>query len=166
MNADLPKLANALGSDTNYLLKGGWARLTGRGDMVEYLPINKKLQFVAVFSEGGVNTKECFSLFDSFPPENIVYGNIDALIQSLYGEEVAFSECKNSLQEIACNINPNVKKAITALSALSPEAVFMSGSGATVCALFSYEGLNKWAVEKLKAQGYDAEILTTVIYKS
>lgn len=164
-NANLPELANSLGSDTSYLLKGGWAVLRGRGDIVEYLNVNKKMQFVVVFSEGGVDTAKCFHLFDQKHGESAVNSDIEALIRSLSEDEIAYSECKNALQTSACEINANVKKAIDALEQLSPKAVFMTGSGATVCALFDYEGLNQWAVTKLKAQGFDAELLTTVIPK-
>ena len=42
----------------------------------------------------------------------------------------------------------------------------MTGSGATVCAIFEYDGLLDWAVQKLKQEGFECEILTTVIPKN
>ena len=165
--ADLQTLANSLGSDTNYLLKGGWAVLKGRGDKVEYLKVDKKLQLVAIFPEGGVDTTACFKKFDemNLAGESAVNSDIGALINSLSEEEIAFSECKNALQAPACEINGEVKRAIDFAHTLSPRAVFMTGSGSTVCMLFDYEGLNRWALEKCKQAGFNAELLTTVTPK-
>ncbi len=164
--ADLNALANELGSDTAYLLKGGWAVLKGRGDVVEYLPIKKRLQMVAIFASGGVDTAECFKFFDEkFDSENADNSDIDALIRSLSSDEIAYSECKNDLEEVACAINPQVKKAIDFAKTLSPKAVFMTGSGSTVIMLFDYDGLNAWAVSKCKQAGFEAEVLNTVFPK-
>ena len=167
MGADLPALANSLGSDTNYLLKGGWAVLKGRGEIVEYLPCKKKLKMVAIYSDGGVDTGKCFNLFDELKQsENAINSDIGALIDSLSTDELDYSQCKNSLTSAACIINPNVKKAIDFTKTLSPSALFMTGSGATVCAIFEYDGLLDWAVQKLKQEGFECEILTTVIPKN
>lgn len=166
--ADLRALANRLGSDTNYLLKGGWAKLSGRGDLVEYLPIKHKLQVVAIFNEGGVDTAKCFkeyekkSMFNGNTPDNRA---IDRFIQSLANDNPDYKYCVNDLQAVAQEINPEVKRSVEFLQSLSPECVFMTGSGATVCAMFSCEQLNLWAVEKCKKKGFDACILNTVIPK-
>ena len=164
--ADLTAIANSLGSDTNYLLKGGWAVLKGRGDLVEYLPCNKKLKFAVIYPDGGVDTSKCFALFDKQKSsESVVNSDIEALINSLSSEEIAYSECKNALQEVACQINAEVKKAVEFAKSLSPKAVFMTGSGSTVCALFDYDGLAEWAVNKCKQAGFNAEVLTTYLPK-
>lgn len=166
MGADLTALANSLGSDTAYLLKGGWALLKGRGDNVEFLDCNRQLKIVAVYPEGGVNTAKCFEVFDKLcETESVDNSDIGALIRSLNGEELAFSELKNALLKSACTINPNVKSAVDFLTSLSPSAVFLTGSGSTVCAIFDYDGLNDWAVSKCKQAGFDAEVLKTVIPK-
>ncbi len=165
MNADLVELANALGSDTAYLLKGGWARLRGRGDKVEYLPLKNKLEFAVIYSEGGVDTAECFKRFDAYRKSEKISANVDGLIASLNGEELLYSECKNALQPYACEINPNVKRALEFANSLSPKAVFMTGSGASVVMLFDYGGLSHWAVDKARQAGFEADILRTYLPK-
>ena len=165
MDADLVELANALGSDTAYLLKGGWARLRGRGDSVEYLSLKNKLEFAVIYSEGGVNTAECFKLYDSALESVKQSANVEGLIESLNGEELLYSECKNALEPYACEINPNVKRALEFAQSLSPKAVFMTGSGASVVMLFDYGGLSHWAVEKARQAGFEADILRTYLPK-
>jgi len=45
-DAELKRLADGLGSDTGYMLSGGFARLTGRGERVEKLSLKRKLYAV------------------------------------------------------------------------------------------------------------------------
>ena len=165
MDADLSELANALGSDTNYLLKGGWARLTGRGDIVEYLPLKNQLQVAVIYPEGGVDTAECFKRFDEGEEESRAQADVLALIESLSNDEIDYENCKNALQPFAEKINSEVARAVEFAKSLSPKAVFMTGSGSSVCMLFDYDGLAKWAVDKCRRAGFEADLLCTVIPK-
>ncbi|MDE6355622.1 MAG: 4-(cytidine 5'-diphospho)-2-C-methyl-D-erythritol kinase [Clostridia bacterium] len=62
--AQLKELADELGSDTGYMLSGGFARISGRGERVQSLNVTKKLHFFALFPEGGVSTPKCYALYD------------------------------------------------------------------------------------------------------
>ena len=66
-------IADALGSDSGYLLEGGFARLTGRGDVIEKIDSDWMPYFVVIYSKTGVNTKECFSSFDTGDYKGVVY---------------------------------------------------------------------------------------------
>lgn len=166
MDADLSELANTLGSDTNYLLKGGWARLTGRGELVEYLPLTNHLELAVIYPESGVNTAECFKLFDDGDKQSRSYADVSALIESLSGEEIKYECCKNALQPFAEKINEEVARAVEFAKSLSPKAVFMTGSGSSVCMLFDYDGLAKWAVDKCRRAGFEADLLCTFLPKN
>ena len=154
-DADLVSLANSLGSDTAYLLKGGFARLNGRGEIITPLNVKHRINFVVVFCEKGVNTAECFKLFDQMD-EKQECCDISRLIDSLQSETPDFSQCKNQLFLPAIKLNAQVKSAYDALKALSPDACFMTGSGSAVCAIFNYEPLCDWAVDRLNRQGFNA----------
>ena len=54
-------LADRFGSDTGYLLTGGFARLTGRGERVERLNFCEKLHILALVPREGVSTPQCFA---------------------------------------------------------------------------------------------------------
>lgn len=163
---DLSELANSLGSDTNFLLKGGCAILRGRGDKVEYLDELPAMKFVAVFPAGGVDVRECFDTFDRLKGgenvENSEKADIEGLAGSLYTDKIKFEECKNMLEKSACNLNGEVKRALDFVRSLSPKATFMTGSGSAVCAFFDYDGLCFWAQEKLAKEGFLTMCLETV----
>lgn len=161
---ELVPLAREIGSDVEYLLKGGIARIVGRGEVAEQIKSDKKLFFVVVFVGGGVNTAECFKMYDQLGVsgcESVVNELIDGLCEGGSLQTVA-KECKNMLFNAAAEINPEVLNAYNAIKALSPMAVFMTGSGATVCGMFEYYDLCLWAKDKLLKQGFYAETLKSV----
>jgi len=166
---DMSLLANQLGSDTAYLLHGGFARLTGRGEIIENLSVKRKMCFAVVYPECGCNTTDCFRAFDETGKRVVNKKDVDDLIAFLCGEQTDFkiglAGCKNDLFVPACELVPAIKKVYDAVKALSPDAVFMTGSGSTVCAVYSEEPLVKWAVDKLKSMGYEAECLYSVCPK-
>ena len=159
---DLEKLANTLGSDTAYLLKGGYARLKGRGEKIQTLNIDSSLQMLAVFPPSGVDTTQCFAQFDKMP-QSAVKSDIVALIDSFNGENILYNECKNALTDSACAINGELKECIDFAKSLSPLTAFMTGSGSTVIVMFDSKELLLWAQEKFYSQGYRCKILRTYL---
>lgn len=147
----LKELCDKLGSDTGYMLKGGFARLSGRGEKV--LPINCKtrLNFLLLVPDRGVSTAECYKMYDGFPVElppsdvaaaALESGNLAALGQSL----------SNALYNAAASVNPDVKKAFGELKAFSPLGVNMTGSGSGVYALFETAELCAWAKSRYRGE--------------
>lgn len=133
--AQLKALADRYGSDTGYMLTGGYARLEGRGDIVTPINCKTRLNFLLLVPEGGVSTAQCFSLYDSSPEAPQSSQNaIQALIS---GDRRALANCLcNALYAPATRLNGNIITAFEELSALSPLAVNMTGSGSGVYALF------------------------------
>lgn len=169
---DLTSLANLLGSDTAYLLNGGFARLRGRGEIIKPLSVSQTLHFAVVYPEKGVNTTACFAEFDKNPISKLSDSDIDNLENYLttlggYFDYDDFLNnlqvCKNDLYPAAKSIEPCVGAAFEAVAALSPSVTFMTGSGSTVCGIFPTEQLARWAVDKLKQSGYDSEYLHSVV---
>ena len=63
---EIKALADALGSDTGYMLGGGFARLSGRGERVEKLA-GMPLHFLLILPPTPVSTAECFAEYDKAP---------------------------------------------------------------------------------------------------
>lgn len=148
IDCDLKPLADKLGSDSGYLLEGGYARLSGRGDVIEECRINTKLWMVIVTPEKGVTAKECFEKYDEIA--NVTDKKADMLIESLKTGIVKRDEFYNALYQSAAILNPEIKEAHDDLVRLSPSAVCMSGSGSSVFAIFDNYQICLWAKDKLK----------------
>ena len=132
---DLKRLADTLGSDTGYMLTGGFARLTGRGEKVEPVESTLRLDFLLLLPRGGVSTAECYRLYDALPKmcgqsqpaaEALKAGDVAGLGKSLF----------NALYAPAIRLNGGVETAFKELQEFAPSGVNMTGSGSGVYALF------------------------------
>ena len=65
--AALKEIADSLGSDTGYMLGGGFARLTGRGERAEPLSCPKDLHMLLFLPPSPVSTAECYRRYDAAP---------------------------------------------------------------------------------------------------
>ena len=149
--AQLKELADSLGSDTGYLLTGGFARLTGRGEKVERLKSNLRLNFLLLLPKSGVSTAQCYRLYDDLPKEYkssqpavdaLLKGDIEGLGQGLF----------NALYAPAIKLNDEVEAAFKELQAFAPLGVNMTGSGSGVYALFDSPEMCAYAKSRYKGK--------------
>lgn len=161
--SQLKELADSLGSDTRYMLTGGFARLKGRGEKVEFLDVRQKLNFLALIPESGVSTAECYSLYDKSPEpavtteeavEALNTGNLTALGKML----------SNALYKPATALNDSVAKAYGELKEFDPLGVTMTGSGSAVIALFENAEFCAYAKSRYRGK-FKVIQLKTVIPK-
>ena len=138
-------LADRFGSDTGYLLTGGFARLTGRGERVERLNFCEKLHILALVPREGVSTPQCFAAYDeageAFAPRT--QKAVNELLRGNVQEGARYFS--NALYKAACSIVPAVRDALTDLKCFSPWGAGMTGSGRACYALFENRELCEWA---------------------
>ncbi len=125
------EIADALGSDTRYLLTGGWARMTGRGEKIAPLDGLPQLYLTLFLPARGVSTPACFAEYDRrgerFPPLT------QAAIGGLRRGDALFG---NALTEAACALCPETAAALEEAARLSPMHG-MTGSGSACYAAFA-----------------------------
>ena len=158
---ELKELADSLGSDTGYMLTGGFARLKGRGERVEFLDIKEKLNLLALIPDSGVSTAACYALYDESPSptattdsgvEGLKSGDLRALGKAL----------GNALYGPAIRLNESVKMAYGELKEFDPAGVTMTGSGSAVAALFENAEFCAYAKSRYRGK-FKAIQLKTVI---
>ncbi len=148
----LKSLADEMGSDTGYLLTGGLARITGRGDVVTPLPFPPEMYFTVALPPEGVSTAACFSAYDRMPAR----GNRTARAAEDLGRgDLAWAArlFGNDLYPAAKSLCPAVERSYLALRALSPLGAGMTGSGSASFALFETEELAAWAQSRYSGGG-------------
>ena len=136
----LKRIADMTGSDTRYMLSGGYARLFGRGDRVVPIDSNLKLNILLLVPKDTVNTAQCYSLFDKC---GTVGGNSDLAEKALISCDIKglSAQLSNSLLKPAVSLSGEIKNCIEELKQFSPLAVNMTGSGSGVYALFENKKL-------------------------
>lgn len=156
-------IADLTGSDTRYMLGGGYARLYGRGNEVESLESGLKLNFLLLVPNGGVSSGKCFEKFDL---SGGFGGNSDGACAALSaGDKLALCRSiDNSLAPAARQLSEDIGVAFDELLSFGPLAVNMTGSGSGVYAVF--ENAEYCAYAKSRYRGkFKAYCLKTVFPK-
>ncbi len=151
----LKALADSLGSDTGYMLNGGYARMKGRGELVEKLSLTNKLYFLLICPRSGVSAKECYQAYDE-TPKTLEYRGCPAEDVIRFLEKSEINEggkyLMNDLFRAACTLNSDVGVAMEEAQSFSPLAANMTGSGSCVYALFETRELCEWAKSRYKGK--------------
>ena len=130
-DAELHEIAASLGSDLNFLLSGHRAAICrGRGEIIQPIPVDGPLYFVAVRPAQGNSTANVFRT-TKIPGEPV---SSAALVEALaFGDHTAILRNSfNRLTEAAKEVNPTMATLMQQIAALTSQPVFMSGSGSTV----------------------------------
>jgi 4-diphosphocytidyl-2-C-methyl-D-erythritol kinase len=161
----LKQLADTLGSDTGYMLDGGFARMQGRGELVTKLDLTNKLHFLLICPNTSVSAGECYRAFDT-QPRTLEYRGcqtetcIDFLHKNDLNEGGRY--LMNDLFRAAYSLNTDVGKAYEEAQSFSPLGVTMSGSGSCVFAMFETRELCEWAKSRYKGK-FRTYVVETVI---
>ena len=167
--AALKTLADELGSDTGYMLSGGFARMQGRGERVERIDCKETLWLLLICPEASVSAGACYKTYDQMQAEGEI---------PLSAEENETEHCINALVKKdkngvgrylmndlffpAARLCGEVKRAYDEALAFSPLGVTMTGSGSCVLALFESKELCDWAKSRYKG-AFQAYVTKTVI---
>lgn len=151
--AGIKDIADSLGSDTGYMLSGGFARMTGRGEQVWPLNRSDRLWFLVVAPRTPVATGSCYSLYDDEPDE--MRDDTEKCIRAfLSGDYEAMSRYfYNALYAPACRLNADVEAVAREVEGLSPMGWAMTGSGSAVFAMYKTKELCEWAASRYRGRG-------------
>ncbi len=151
-NRDIKPLADELGSDSGYMLNGGYAILRGKGDIEEKVNFSDKFYLLIIKEEGQVNSGACYKTFDelgkTFPPSSTLAAK--KLEQGDFEEFCSL--IKNDLTSPAVKILPNIGKNIDRLKSTFAKAALMTGSGSCSFAVFENKNKRDKAYKKLKKE--------------
>lgn len=142
------EVASRLGADVSFFLKGGCARLSGKGDVFE-AQLEPRSGFVLlVRPDAGVSTGKAYVAFDDAP---VLPGA--EYLSSLAGLNAAADvSLYNNLEKAACSVTPVVAEVLEwGRAAAGKENVVLCGSGSAVCCIFdSYQAACEASVEARK----------------
>lgn len=142
------EVASRLGADVSFFLKGGCARLSGKGDVFE-AQLEPRSGFVLlVRPDAGVSTGKAYAAFDEDPvlPSSEYLSSIAAL------DAAADVSLYNNLEKAACSVTPVVAQVLEwGRAAAGEENVVLCGSGSAVCCIFdSYQAACEASVKARK----------------
>lgn len=149
-DAELERMAAALGSDVPFFIRGGTALATGRGERLTPLPRLTEGRFVVVKPPEGFSTPAMYRRLDELPPQPPQPDGMTAALGAGELHAVAAALC-NSFERA---VPPDsavwvIREELRAQGAL---AAMLSGSGSAVFGLFDREDAARAAAEVLRAR--------------
>jgi 4-diphosphocytidyl-2-C-methyl-D-erythritol kinase len=146
--AELARLAAGLGSDVPFVLHGGTALATGRGEQLTPVLGRGSYHWVFAIADGGLETAEVYREFDRLRTSGVAAaaGSPDGVLAALRaGDAVALGRVlSNDLQPAAMTLRPSLRRVIDAGRELGAVGAIVCGSGPTVALLTrtSNHGIN------------------------
>ena len=162
--AELNALAEELGSDVKYMLKGGYVRMQGRGEKLTPLAGEfEPLHFLMLCPKDGVSAGGCYREYDRLHEADAPTGATERAIRALCENDIdgLSGAFQNDLYEPAASLCSAVAQAVAEAKAFSPKGVVMTGSGSAVLALFETAELCRWAKSRYRGR-FRAMVLKTV----
>lgn len=161
-NDTVEQIAQKCGSDISFLMRGGAAVLSGKGDDVTAVgKINSDICFVVVYSAQGLSTTEVFNEFDKQKYKK--YNEAESRqkcreVLQLFSQGDAnglMEKAFNSLLEPAVALNETMGKTISQAEKLGVR-LSMTGSGSALFSAFENERSAQQAAKILREGGMDA----------
>ena len=158
----LCEIADSLGSDTRYMLNGGYCRMQGRGEKLTPLPEPERpLNLLLICPRTPVSAGACYKAFDE--GEKIAPSTENCLGAFLKGDAEGLGRgLSNALYPAAARLNEDVETALEEARSFSPLGACMTGSGSGVFALFETAELCDWARSRYRGKFRTYTVKTVV----
>jgi 4-diphosphocytidyl-2-C-methyl-D-erythritol kinase len=160
---DLFRLGSQLGADVPFFFFGGTGIGIGRGD--EVYPMNDIVADHLLLVNPGVNvpTREIYGNLSSELTSPPAVNNMPFSLEVAYARmRGAHGDLRNDLERPAIALYPLIGQVKQRLEALYATAVLMSGSGATVFAVFESEAACAQAMNQLSGTGWWCDATRTL----
>ena len=137
VSGDITPLAEKLGSDTAFMLKGGFAVMSGRGEKVSPVKIGKTFYLIIITEDKGASSKDVYHKYDlmkkSYKPrtEKVYKAIIENDLEKFY------NNAKNDLFPASSHFVPEMDFNIKLLKKAGAPLAMMTGSGSAVFGLFT-----------------------------
>lgn len=169
--ADLCAIGGELGSDVPFFFYGGTAFGTGRGTEIFPLDDFNEKYLLIVTPKVDVSTREAFACINAPDLTNIDSKSILSIcrdeVNSLYLRQ---SELKNDFERVIFEIEPEIAEVKRKLFDCGAKRALMSGSGASVFAVFETKEQRRNALETLQSERdwrvFSTETVSRSIYQN
>ena len=147
---ELCDIAGRLGSDVPFFLTGGTAIGTGRGELIEPVADVEEQFILIVTPDVAVSTRDAFERMNAATLTNDQVNRILTVCRSeAESSNLHQSVLKNDFEESVFNAHPKIRRVKETLLELGAVNAAMSGSGASVFAIFDKQETRQTAIKAL-----------------
>ena len=164
---ELGAIAVELGSDVPYFLHGGTCLGTGRGESIESLPDHEEANLLVVTPAVDVSTASAFSTTGAPILTNGARDRILPVCRNgARSLDPHYSELVNDLESSVFKAHPEVKRVKGSLLELGAVNAAMSGSGASVFAIFDKTETRQTAMKALDKESTWRKFAVSTVSRS
>ena len=165
VDGGISDISSKLASDATYMLDGGYAVISGRGNQVEKLSVEKSLSLLLITNEKSVSAGACYKKFDELNVR--VDGCTKTACEKLIAGDLrgVCSVIKNDLYLATKTFIPELESDIEALKSAGATTALMTGSGSAVFGIFSDDKARDNAFKTLKGKYKNRLIKAKTIVK-
>lgn len=162
-SVEVHNLCAQLGSDVNFMLRGGLARMRGKGDDLIFEK-SVKVFFAVTFFEAQLSAKQVYDRFDILGEKSVFADNKTflRLLQSGKSAE-ALRLCSNGLQLAANSLDSFAQDYLNFCAECGLSST-MTGSGSAYFLPFADKFDAKRAVKLLRQQGFATHLVQSVSF--
>ena len=182
---------HSIGSDVPYMLRGGFCRVRGVGERLDFFDAPLTFWVVIAKGSGGVLSADAYRKFDELTTcrgdglidkfftrrrdtheAQCMTGQVvdesvpptSCLIAALKKRDkaAAYRLMENALTPASISLNPEIEKTLAALSEAGADKAIMTGSGSACVGFFAGEAAAKAAAQRLAALGLYARAVKTL----
>ncbi len=147
---ELIDLAASIGSDVPFFLHGGTAIGTGRGELIDESADAEEQLMLIVTPNVSVSTRGAFERMHAATLTNVGFNRILTNCRSeADSRDLRHSVLKNDFEETVFNAHPEIRRVKETLLELGAVNAAMSGSGASVFAIFDKQETRQTAIKAL-----------------
>ena len=159
---ELESVAAALGSDVPFLLSGGTALATGRGERVQPLSAADGLEVLLVAPAQTIEAKTP-TLYRALDPSDFSDGaETHRLASGVGGGYLTSGDCRNAFTRAALEIFPGLADVWEKTAAVTTHRPQLSGAGPSIFCIPSDEGERNSADDALRNTGARAYLVRTI----
>lgn len=150
---DLCEIGSQIGSDVPFFLYGGTAIGTGRGEKISYIKDFEQKHVIVITPDIEISTPKAFAELNAEDLTNIDSKSILKICHD-DAEQVESGHLKfiNDFEESIFKIEPRIKQIKEQLLNLGAKSALLSGSGASVFAVFDNENQQQVALSAFESE--------------
>ena len=163
-DAELASVAGSLGSDVPFLLTGGAALGTGRGDQIEQLPAVETTRVLLVAPDGTISRKTP-TLYGALTPDDYSDGEQTRRLAdsaTLATASLTSDSCRNVFTRAALEIFPGLNDVWERVAAVTEFPPCLSGAGPAFFCMPSDETEQATVAAALQNTGATAYLIRTI----
>jgi 4-diphosphocytidyl-2-C-methyl-D-erythritol kinase len=150
---ELMTIGSQLGADVSFFFHGGTARATGMGEQIESLDDIEQKWLLIVKPNANISTADAYRALDERSLTSLIPETILSSSQpTADSDKIDLANLINDFEAVVFDLEPEIRRAKSALLKAGGDAVLLAGSGSAVFGVFDNEDAQRRAIQAIELE--------------